>query len=125
MEVFNRLTYRQREELIELEKKKIVEITGESDVDTNEFVVDLDFNELEGEFYLWDKQLCIHCIFVHIGGVDTIFSDWGGKTTLSITELQMLEKQIERVYVKYLYSIFGEEFKNEYLDKIAGIFEEG
>ena len=124
MEVFKRLSSEQIEKLIELEKQRIIEITGETSLETNEFVTDLDFNELEGEFYLWERQLCIHCIFVHVCGVDSIFADWGGKTNLTWAELQMLDKQIERVFLKYMYSIFGDEYKKEYLERFAEIFEE-
>lgn len=124
MEVFNRLSVEQVNELIELEKKKIIKITGETQVKTNEFVIDHDANEMEGEFYLSDCQLCIHCIFVHVCGVETIFADWGGVTTLTRSELQMLEMQIERVFLKYMYLLFGEEYKKEYLARCAEIFEE-
>jgi len=124
MEVFNRLSSEQIEKLIELEKQAIIEITGETNIETNEFAIDFDFNELEGEFYLWDRQLCIHCIFVHICGVDSIFADWGGKTNLSWVELQLLDKKIERVFLKYMYSIFGDDYKKEYLARHAEIFED-
>lgn len=124
MEVFKRLSEKQIKELLELEKQKICKITGDNQIETNEFIIDYDANDMEGEFYLHDSKLCIHCVFVHVCGVETIFCDWKGKTTLTNMELQMLEKQIEHVFLKYMYSVFGDEYKKEYLARFAEIFDE-
>lgn len=121
MEVFNRLTTAQIEKLLELEHQKIMEIMSENRNVDYEYQVDFDFDELEVEFLLWNKALYVHCIFVSTFGVDVIFQN---EKAATYGELYLIENEIKKVYLRYMYSVFGEEFKTEYLAHVAKVFEE-
>ena len=124
MEVFERVDYRQIEKLLELVHNKIMEIMEETRKIDTDYKVDLEFDELEVEFLMSESGLYVHCIFVSTYGVDVIFQNPWRNPDIKYAQLQAIQIEVEKIYVKYMYSVFGDEFKTEYLKNVAKIFEE-
>ena len=124
MGVFERVKRKQIEDLLELVHNKIIGIMEEKrkiDVDYN---VDFEFDELEVEFLMSEAGLYVHCIFVNTYGVDVIFQNPWKNPEIKYGQLNKIRSEVEKIYLKYMYSVFGEEFKTEYLANVAKVFEE-
>lgn len=114
-----RLTLEQRDELIELTRKTICQVIQKQGVEKCEFYLDEELDWLEGQYLVWNDG-DYHCAFLTYG-VELIYYP-NDKNTKYFRKSPHFE--VEKAFFKYMYTVFGEEYKTAYLEHISKLYFE-
>ena len=101
MRIFERLSLEDVKEIIQLTTQAIMEVLKVSEIDYYNLDIDKKYDQVEVEFYQWDRSLQISCTFVG----DEVYTEFRDIENVSTEEMKEIEQAIKKAFCEIIVMI--------------------
>ena len=101
MRIFERLSLEDVKEIIQLTTQAIMEVLKVSEIDYYNLDIDKEYDQVEVEFYQWDRSLQISCTFVG----EEAYVTFRNTENVSAEVMEEIEQAIIKTYGEILVHI--------------------